>query len=127
VRPELEGLAAVIGLDGPPEVVDGDRVDADLGEAHGQLSVELVQPAHVRQDDDAGAGRLPGAGLEGQQRVAVFRQPCMRELADRATVQTDFVVFDGAPHSFFDRTADEHAAAADEAWTRLRRFVQEHS
>lgn len=51
----------------------------------------------------------------------------VRELADRATVQTDFVVFDGAPHSFFDRTADEHAAAADEAWIRLRRFVQEHS
>ncbi len=51
----------------------------------------------------------------------------VRELADRATVETDFVVFDGAPHSFFDRTADEHAAAADEAWTRLRRFVQKHS
>lgn len=51
----------------------------------------------------------------------------VKELADRAAVQTDFVVFEGAPHSFFDRTADEHAAAADEAWTRIRRFVQDHS
>ena len=51
----------------------------------------------------------------------------VREVADRASVETDLVVFDGAPHSFFDRTAGEHAAAADEAWTRIRRFVREHS
>lgn len=49
-----------------------------------------------------------------------------REIADRATVETEFVVFDGAPHSFFDRTAAEHAEAADEAWTRIRSFIQAH-
>ena len=51
----------------------------------------------------------------------------VRAVADAAPVEADFVVFDGAPHSFFDRTYVEHAGAADEAWTRIRRFVLDHA
>jgi carboxymethylenebutenolidase len=47
-------------------------------------------------------------------------------LADTATVETEFVVFDGAPHSFFDRTAAEHAGAAEQAWERIQAFVASH-
>jgi carboxymethylenebutenolidase len=46
-----------------------------------------------------------------------------RKLADQATVDTEFVVFEGAPHSFFDRTAAEHAGAAEQAWECIRAFV----
>ena len=49
-----------------------------------------------------------------------------RAVKDAAGVEADFVVFEGAPHSFFDRTAAEHAEAADEAWTRVRRFLLDH-
>jgi len=49
-----------------------------------------------------------------------------RAVKEAASVEADFVVFEGAPHSFFDRTAVEHAAAAEQAWTRSRRFVLEH-
>ncbi|MCW2621019.1 MAG: Dienelactone hydrolase family [Frankiales bacterium] len=46
-----------------------------------------------------------------------------RALADRAAVEAEFVVFEGAPHSFFDRTAAEHAAAAERAWECIQAFV----
>ena len=50
-----------------------------------------------------------------------------RAVADAAPVPTEFVVFEGAPHSFFDRSYDEHVAAADEAWARIRQFVLDHA
>lgn len=43
--------------------------------------------------------------------------------ARAAGVEADLVVFDGMPHSFFDRTFDEHAEACEDAWTRIRAFV----
>lgn len=46
-----------------------------------------------------------------------------RAVADAAPVEVDFVVFDGMPHSFFDRTAPQHAQACDLAWEHLRSFV----
>ena len=49
-----------------------------------------------------------------------------RAVKNAASVEADFVVFEGAPHSFFDRTAVEHADAAEQAWARIRRFVLEH-
>lgn len=51
----------------------------------------------------------------------------VREVADAAVVEAEFVVFDGAPHSFFDRTFAEHADAADQAWTRIQAFMAAHS
>ena len=51
----------------------------------------------------------------------------VRAVADAAVVEAEFVVFDGAPHSFFDRSFAEHAAAADEAWTRIQSFMAAHS
>jgi carboxymethylenebutenolidase len=33
------------------------------------------------------------------------------------------VIYPGAPHSFFDRKADAHKEACDDAWTRVLRFV----
>jgi carboxymethylenebutenolidase len=50
-----------------------------------------------------------------------------RALADRVAVEADLVVFEGAPHSFFDRTAPEHADACLKAWTHITEFVERHS
>jgi carboxymethylenebutenolidase len=33
------------------------------------------------------------------------------------------VVYDGAPHSFFDRKQAEFAAASDDAWRRTLAFI----
>jgi carboxymethylenebutenolidase len=42
-----------------------------------------------------------------------------------AGVPNRMVVFDGAPHSFFDRTFTEHAAACEDAWHQILDFIQQ--
>lgn len=42
---------------------------------------------------------------------------------DDAGVQNEMVVYEGAPHSFFDRSFDEHREACDDAWLRMLRFM----
>jgi carboxymethylenebutenolidase len=42
---------------------------------------------------------------------------------DAASVRNEIVSYDGAPHSFFDRTFDQHREACDDAWRRILRFV----
>jgi len=37
------------------------------------------------------------------------------------------VTYEGAPHSFFDRTFAEHAAACEDAWRQMLSFVREES
>ena len=41
-----------------------------------------------------------------------------------AGVPHKMVVYDGAPHSFFDRTFAEHKAACDDAWRQILDFVR---
>lgn len=41
-----------------------------------------------------------------------------------AAVPHEVVVYPGAPHSFFDRTYEEHAAASADAWQRCLAFVR---
>ncbi len=43
-----------------------------------------------------------------------------------ANVAHDIVVYDGAPHSFFDRKADEFAEASADAWRRVLGFLSAH-
>lgn len=47
-----------------------------------------------------------------------------RELAEAGVPHT-MVVYDGAPHSFFDRTFREHAAACEDAWKQMLGFIAE--
>jgi carboxymethylenebutenolidase len=46
-----------------------------------------------------------------------------KQALDDAGVQNEMVVYDGAPHSFFDRKFEEHREACDDAWLRMLRFV----
>lgn len=47
-----------------------------------------------------------------------------RELTE-AGVPHRMVVYEGAPHSFFDRTWEEHAEASADAWQQMLRFMTE--
>ena len=52
------------------------------------------------------------------------------EFADKVRaqgVEADSHTYPGAPHSFFDRTYDEHKAACDDAWRRILDFTERHS
>jgi carboxymethylenebutenolidase len=40
-----------------------------------------------------------------------------------AGVEHEIVVYDGAPHSFFDRKQEEFAEASEDAWSRTLRFI----
>ena len=73
--------------------------------------------------------------------LADFKRPALFLVAgaDQSTPTEDFealrnrltdldkpfemYVYDGAPHSFFDRTMSEHAAACEDAWQRILTFT----
>ncbi len=52
------------------------------------------------------------------------------EFADKVRaqgVEVESHTYPGAPHSFFDRTYEQHKAACDDAWRRILDFTQRHS
>jgi carboxymethylenebutenolidase len=77
----------------------------------------------------AGELRAPILGLMGGadagipvDEVRAFEQA----LAD-AGVEHEIEVYDGAPHSFFDRKYEEFADASADAWSRVLAFIERHS
>jgi len=44
-----------------------------------------------------------------------------------AGVEHELVVYEGAPHSFFDRKAEEFSSESDDAWQRVLAFIAAHS
>ena len=46
---------------------------------------------------------------------------------DAAGVEHEVVIYDGAPHSFFDRKQAEFQEASDDAWRRTLEFVESHA
>jgi carboxymethylenebutenolidase len=92
------GLAGAIGFYGVP---------ARVREAIGQMRAPLLLLV-------AGADFTPVEEFER------FDQ----ELS-AAGVPHHMVVYDGAPHSFFDRTFAEHQAACEDAWRQMLSFVSQ--
>ena len=45
------------------------------------------------------------------------------EALEAAGIDHEVVIYEGAPHSFFDRKHEEFAAASDDAWTRVLAFL----
>jgi carboxymethylenebutenolidase len=43
-----------------------------------------------------------------------------------AGIEHEIVVYEGAPHSFFDRKQEEFAAASEDAWQRVLDFIGRH-
>jgi carboxymethylenebutenolidase len=91
----------------------------------------------------------PGPGNDGSpgpiQRAREFRAPILALQAgddqnitaednaalDRALseagIEHEVVTYDGAPHSFFDRSYEQFADASADAWRRVLEFVERHS
>lgn len=46
---------------------------------------------------------------------------------DERGVANEFITYEGAPHSFFDRSYDEHQAACADAWSRVQHFISANS
>lgn len=69
--------------------------------------------------------RCPVLGLfgGGDRSIPADAVEVFRATLDEAGVQNEVVVYDGAPHSFFDRSFREHQEACDDAWRRVLRFV----
>lgn len=49
-----------------------------------------------------------------------------REALDRAGVDHEVVVYDGAPHSFFDRQQEKFAKESADAWRRVMEFFERY-
>jgi carboxymethylenebutenolidase len=45
---------------------------------------------------------------------------------DAAGVETEVKTYEGAPHSFFDRSFEQHAEASADAWRRMLAFVAKY-
>jgi carboxymethylenebutenolidase len=99
------GLSGVIGFYGFP----GQR-DANDKEAPVVLASRFECPV---------LGLFGGAdkGISGED-VERFR-----EALEAAGVSNEIVVYEGAPHSFFDRSFEQHREACDDSWRRILSFV----
>jgi carboxymethylenebutenolidase len=49
------------------------------------------------------------------------------EALDEAGVEYELVIYDGAPHSFFDRRHEEYADASADAWAKTLAFIDQHA
>jgi len=66
-----EGFASLAHPGSAPEVVDGDRVVAVLGETKRQMLIEMVETAYVGEDDHPGSFASGTGGGESGKLVAV--------------------------------------------------------
>jgi len=84
------------------------------------------RPARVERVADIAA---PILALMGGADAAIPREDV--EAFDRALteagVEHEVEIYDGAPHSFFDRKHEEFAAASEDAWARTLAFVERYS
>ncbi len=73
----------------------------------------------------AGRFRAPVLALYGgaDEKITPEHQEAFATALSQAGVLQETIVYDGAPHSFFDRAMTEHAAACEDAWFRVLRFV----
>ncbi len=99
-------LAGVIGFYGVPQ-----RRDESDDNAPTELAGGYTCPVH---------------GLFGSadRATTVEQIEEFRRALDAAGVPNEIVVYEGAPHSFFDRSYDEWREACDDAWRRVLRFVR---
>lgn len=87
----------------------------------------------ARQDEndtnapvDLAAGyECPVLGLFGGTDQAITRADveAFRKALDAAGVKNEIVVYEGAPHSFFDRTFAQYREECDDTWTRMLAFI----
>jgi len=89
----------------------------------GTLLADLPAPV-----DEAPRFRAPVLALYGgaDERIPPEHIQAFDQALKRAGVQHDSHVYPGAPHSFFDRTYEQHADASADAWRRVLEFIAQH-
>lgn len=103
---EQHGLAGVIGFYGWPVALNADDAGAPIDNVDRMRAPVLA---------------LFGGADQGIPQEAIERfQSALKE----RFVSHHVVVYPGAPHSFFDRSAVEHKAAAEDSWRRMLGFVK---
>jgi carboxymethylenebutenolidase len=50
-----------------------------------------------------------------------------RKALDAKGLDNELVIYDGAPHSFFDRAYEQFADECDDSWRRILEFIKKHS
>src|SRR5579862_6835832 len=94
------GLAGAVGFYGRP----ADAI-ARAGEiASPILALQAGADQHISAEDNAAFDRA----------------------LDEAGVEHELVEYEGAPHSFFDRSYEEFADASEDAWERVLAFIAAH-
>ncbi|MFL5749378.1 MAG: dienelactone hydrolase family protein [Chloroflexota bacterium] len=101
------GLAAAIGFYGRP----GESADGKPGPE--QLASQIESPILALQ---AGA----------DQNITADQNEAFERALEDAGVEHELVVYEGAPHSFFDRKQEAFAAASEDAWARVLDFIERH-
>lgn len=73
--------------------------------------------------------KVPVLGLFGgeDQGIPVEDVETFRSALEEAGVQNEIIVYEGAPHSFFDRKQEQFATECEDAWTRILAFINKHS
>jgi carboxymethylenebutenolidase len=101
------GLAGCVGFYGNP----GDRGDA---------------PGPIKRAADFEA---PILALQAGDDANITRElnRLFEEALDEAHVDYELIVYDGAPHSFFDRRQEEFQDASDDAWATTLAFIDRHA
>jgi carboxymethylenebutenolidase len=89
-----------------------------------RLPMPFELPAPLRHAEST---RCPVLGLFGGSDDLIPQEDIDRFGAslDIAGAEHELVVYPGAPHSFFDRSFDEHADASADAWRRMLDFVKQ--
>jgi carboxymethylenebutenolidase len=90
---------------------------------YGGLAERPNRPSPIAR---AGATRCPVLGLFGGADDHIPRdQIDVYDAAlEAAGVEHELVSYPGAPHSFFDRSFEEHADACEDAWRRMLSFLE---
>lgn len=105
---------------------------ADLG-----LSGVIAFYAGMRRAWDEQKGLLPNAAIHSKIPVlGLFggadpsipndQVRALDKTLDKAGVSHTIHIYDGAPHSFFDRRYSEWKSACDDAWGRIFKFIETH-
>jgi carboxymethylenebutenolidase len=104
-----QGLAGAIGFYGSP--LDGRPADG---------------PSPVESADEIEA---PILGLMGgaDESIPASAVAAFDKALTAARVEHDLVIYDGAPHSFFDRKYEEFAEDSEDAWRRTLEFIERHA
>ena len=104
------GLSGAIGFYGHP-----DRPDFPTG-----------APSILSRVDDFSCSILALQGGDDPG-IPVEVDDAFRDAMEALGKQGEVIVYEGAPHSFFDRKHEEFQDASQDAWSRILTFIGDHA